>query len=257
MSLDGRTAVVTGGAAGIGRGIATELAHEGADIVVADIDEEPKVPEEEGTETTIERVESLGQDARFVETDVSKPTDVETLMEAATEAFGGIDILVNNAGIASSGTVETASLETWDQTIAVNLTGAFLCSKYAMPYLRESDHARVINISSQGAFRAGSENVSYSVSKAGISHLTRAMAVDHGEADGVNVNAICPGPIRTSMMIDTLDDPEARKPYDEHTFVDFFGTPEDVGRAAVFLCSEDARYIQGHNLMVDGGWMAR
>jgi len=257
MSLDGRVAVVTGGAAGIGRGIAIELAREGTDIVVADIDNGPKVPSEEGSETTIERVKDLGQDARFVETDVSKPSDVETLMEVTAEEFGGIDILVNNAGIASSGTVETASLETWDRTIAVNLTGAFLCGKYAVPYLRESDQARIINISSQGAFRAGSENVSYSVSKAGISQLTRAMAVDHGEVDGINVNAICPGPIRTSMMIETLDDPEARQPYDDHTFVDFFGTPEDVGRAAVFLCSEDARYIQGHNLMVDGGWMAQ
>jgi NAD(P)-dependent dehydrogenase (short-subunit alcohol dehydrogenase family) len=257
MSLEGRTAVVTGGAAGIGRGIATELAREGADIVVADMQAEPKVPEEEGSETTVERVEELGQNARFVETDVSDPAEAEALMQVAAEQFGGIDVLVNNAGIASSGTVETASLSTWQRTLSVNLTGAFLCSKYAMPYLRESDRARVINISSQGAFRAGSNNVSYGVSKAGISQLTRAMAVDHGEADGVNVNAICPGPIRTSMMIETLDDPEARQPYDDHTFVDFFGTPEDVGRAAVFLCSEDARYIQGHNLMVDGGWMAQ
>lgn len=255
--LSDRVAVVTGGAAGIGRGIAIEFAREGADVVVADVDEEPNLPDERERGTTMEIVEELGSEIAFVETDVSDAGNAEALMEATVERFGGLDVLVNNAGISPEGTVVTTSEETWDRTLDVNLKGTFLCSKYAVPQLRDSDCARIINISSQGAFRGGSANVAYCVSKAGVSHITRNMAVDHGEEDGINVNAICPGPIRTNLMADTLADPEAAAPYDDHTFVDFFGEPRDVGRAAVFLASEDARYVQGHNLMVDGGWMAQ
>ncbi len=255
MVLKDRVAVVTGASAGIGRGIAIELAREGADIVIGDLTKVPKLDTE--TETTVEAIESLGQSALFVKTDVSQSEDAKQLIETAVEEFGGIDILVNNAGIASSGTVETASEEEWEETLDVNLSGVFLCSRYAVPHLRESSCARIINISSQGAFLGGKENVAYCSSKAGVSQLTRAMAVDHGESDEINVNAICPGPIQTDMMVETLADPTKREPYDERTYVPFFGEPRDIGRAAVFLSSDDARYIQGHNLMVDGGWMAR
>lgn len=250
--LNGRTAVVTGGAAGIGRGIAIELAHEGADIVVADIDEEPKLEEEE--ETTVEAVESLGQSAMYVETDVSDEEDVKQLMDAAAEAFGGIDILVNNAGIGGPGSVQETTLEFWNKVLAVNLTGAFLCAKYAIPHLFESDQGRIINISSQGAKRASGRNTAYCVSKAGISHLTRSLAAECSP-EGVNVNAIMPGPVRTSMMADTLDDPEAREPFDEATLTPYTGVPEDIGRVAVFLASEDSRYVTGHNLAAEGGWL--
>jgi NAD(P)-dependent dehydrogenase (short-subunit alcohol dehydrogenase family) len=254
MSIDltDRTAVVTGGAAGIGRGIAIELAREGADIVVADVDEDPKLDEEE--DTTVEAVEALGQDAEYVETDVSDEDDVRALMDATAEEFGGIDILVNNAGISGPGSAQDTSLEFWNQVLSVNLTGAFLCAKYAIPHLFESDQGRIINISSQGAERASGRNTAYCVSKAGISHLTRSLAAECSP-EGVNVNAIMPGPVRTSMMADTLDDPEAREPFDEATLTPYTGVPRDIGRVAVFLASEDSRYVTGHNLAAEGGWL--
>jgi len=252
--LTGMTAVVTGGAAGIGRGIAIELAREGADIVVADVDAEPTLEEERERGTTVEVVRAMGRQAEYVETDITDEDDVVALMDATAERFGGLDILVNNAGIAGSGSARETSLEFWNQVLAVNLTGAFLCSKYAIPHLLESDQGRIINISSQGSKRASGTNTAYCVSKAGISHLTRSLAAELGK-EGVLVNAIMPGPIRTAMMVDVLDDPEQRQTYLDEMCVDYYGEPEDIGRVAVFLASEDARFVTGHDLAAEGGWL--
>jgi len=255
IDLSGRTAVVTGGAAGIGRGIAIELAREGADVVVADIDEEPSLEEEIERGTTVEVIHELGREATYVETDVSDEADIKALMDDAAETFDGFDVLVNNAGVAGSGTARETSLDFWNEVLAINLTSVFLCSKYAIPHLIKSDQGRIINISSQGAFRASGSNTAYCVSKAGVSHLTRSLAAELGK-DGVNVNAIMPGPVRTDMMVDTLDDPEKRKPYMESVLTPYTGVPEDIGRVAVFLASEDSRYVTGHNLAAEGGWLA-
>jgi NAD(P)-dependent dehydrogenase (short-subunit alcohol dehydrogenase family) len=254
IDLTGRTAVVTGGAAGIGRGIALELAREGADVVVADVDETPNLEEEHERGTTVELVGEIGREALFVETDVSDEDDVIHLMDEAADRFDGFDVLVNNAGISGSGSVSETTLEFWNEVLSVNLTGVFLCSKYAIPHLVESDQGRIINISSQGAFRASGTNTAYCVSKAGVSHLTRSLAAELGD-EGVNVNAIMPGPVRTEMMADVLDDPEKREPYDEQVLTPYTGVPEDIGRAAVFLASEDSRYVTGHNLAAEGGWL--
>lgn len=252
--LTGMTAVVTGGAAGIGRGIAVELAREGADVVVADVDPEPNLDEERERGTTVEVVRELGRQAEYVETDITDEDDVVALMDATAERFDGLDILVNNAGIAGSGSARETSLEFWNRVLAVNLTGAFLCSKYAIPHLVESDQGRIINISSQGSKRASGTNTAYCVSKAGISHLTRSLAAELGK-DGVLVNAIMPGPIRTAMMVDVLDDPEQRQTYLDEMCVDYHGEPEDIGRVAAFLSSEDARFVTGHDLAAEGGWL--
>ncbi len=254
INLTDRTAVVTGGAAGIGRGIAIELAREGADIVVADLDEEPTLPEEKERGTTIEVVEEMGQDPAFVKTDVTDEDQVASLMDVTAEQFGGIDILVNNAGIAGKGKAAETSLEFWNKVLAVNLTGPFLCSKHAIPYLVESDQGRIINISSQGSKRASGSNTAYCVSKAGISHLTRSLAAELG-SEGVTVNGIMPGPIYTEMMADTLDDPEQRQKYLDQMCVNYYGYPEDIGRVAVFLASEDSRYVTGHEVAAEGGWL--
>lgn len=254
IDLTDRTAVVTGGAAGIGRGIAIELAREGADIVVADLDEDPTLPEERERGTTVDVVEEMGREAAYVETDVTDEDEVSALIEATAEQFGGIDILVNNAGIAGRGKASETTLEFWNKVLAVNLTGAFLCSKHAIPHLVESDQGRIINISSQGSKRASGTNTAYCVSKAGISHLTRSLAAELG-SEGVNVNGIMPGPVRTEMMVDVLDDPEQRQTYLDQMCVDFYGVPEDIGRVAVFLASEDSRYVTGHEVAAEGGWL--
>jgi NAD(P)-dependent dehydrogenase (short-subunit alcohol dehydrogenase family) len=252
--LTDRTAVVTGGASGIGRGIALELAREGADIVIADVDDEPNMAKEREKGTTVALVREMGRAAEYVETDVTSEKEVQALMDATAERFGGLDILVNNAGIAGGGSARETSLEFWNRVLAINLTGAFLCAKYAIPHLVESDQARIINISSQGSKRASGANTAYCVSKAGISHLTKSLAAELGP-DGVNVNAIMPGPIRTAMMAEVLDDPDRRQEYLDEMCVPYYGVPEDIGRAAVFLASEDARFIAGHDLAVEGGWL--
>ncbi|UTF55685.1 SDR family NAD(P)-dependent oxidoreductase [Natronosalvus rutilus] len=254
IDLTDRTAVVTGGAAGIGRGIAIELAREGADIVVADLDDEPTLPEEKERGTTVEVVEEMGHEAEFVKTDVTDENQVSSLMDVAAEEFAGIDILVNNAGIAGRGKASETTLEFWNKVLAVNLTGPFLCAKHAIPYLVESDQGRIINISSQGSKRASGTNTAYCISKAGISHLTRSLAAELG-SEGVNVNGIMPGPVRTEMMADVLDDPEQRQTYLDQMCVDYYGVPEDIGRVAVFLASEDSRYVTGHEVAAEGGWL--
>jgi len=254
IDLTDRTAVVTGGAAGIGRGIAIELAREGADIVVADLDEEPTLPEEKDRGTTVDVVEEIGRDAVYVETDVTDEAEVSSLMKVTADRFGGIDILVNNAGIAGKGKARDTSLEFWNQVLAVNLTGAFLCAKHAIPHLVDSDQGRIINISSQGSKRASGTNTADCVSKAGISHLTRSLAAELGK-EGVTVNGSMPGPVRTEMMVDVLDDPDQRQEYLDQMCVDFYGVPEDIGRVAVFLASEDSRYVTGHEVAAEGGWL--
>lgn len=255
IDLTDRVAVVTGGAAGIGRGIGIELAREGADIIVADVDAEPTLEEEVERGTTMDVVRELGRDAEYVETDVTEEDDAAAEMEATAEQFGRIDIIVNNAGISGRGTTRETTLGFWNKVLAVNLTGAFLCLKYAIPHLLESDQGRIINISSQGSKRASGSNTAYCVSKAGISHFTRSLAAELGK-DGVNVNSIMPGPVRTEMMADTPGDPEKLKPYDEQALTPYTDVPEDIGRCAVFLASEDSRHVTGHEFAAEGGWLA-
>jgi NAD(P)-dependent dehydrogenase (short-subunit alcohol dehydrogenase family) len=253
MRLEGMRALVTGGASGIGRGIALELASEGADVAVGDVREEPLMDFEETP--THERVRERGQQGAFFETDVSEEVEVEALIEATVEEFGGLDILVNNAGTNIEGTVEHQSYEDWREVLSVNLDAVFLCSKYAIPHLRASDRGRIVNISSQVAFVAWPRNAAYDTSKAAVSHLTRQMAVDLSP-DEITVNAICPGPIKTKKMKESLADFEVKHRYDEKVLTPFVGEPEDIGKAAVFLCSDAGRYVDGHNLVVDGGWLA-
>jgi NAD(P)-dependent dehydrogenase (short-subunit alcohol dehydrogenase family) len=243
MRLEGMRALVTGGASGIGRGIALELAKAGADVAVGDVREEPLMDFKETP--THERVDELGQRGLFCEADVSDEAEVAALVEATVDEFGGLDILVNNAG----------TNEDWRKVLSVNLDAVFLCSKYAIPHLRASDRGRIINISSQVAFVAWPRNAAYDTSKAAVSHLTRQMAIDLSP-DGITVNAICPGPIKTKKMKESLADFEIKHRYDEKVLTSFVGEPEDIGQAAVYLSSDAGRYVNGHNLVVDGGWLA-
>jgi NAD(P)-dependent dehydrogenase (short-subunit alcohol dehydrogenase family) len=253
MRLENSRALVTGGASGIGRGIALELAEEGADVAIGDLREEPLMDFKETP--THERVEEMGRDGYFFETDVSQEAEAEALVDAATDALGGLDILVNNAGTNIEGSVEHQSYDDWRKVLSVNLDSVFLCSKYAIPALRESDQGRIINISSQVAFVAWPQNAAYDTSKAAVSHLTRQMAVDLS-TDDVTVNAICPGPIKTKKMKDSLSEFEIKNRYDEKVLTSFVGEPKDIGKAAVYLASDAGRYVDGHNLVVDGGWLA-
>lgn len=254
MELDGRRAVVTGGSSGIGRGIALALAEAGADVAIGDVREEPKLPEE--TETTVERVREMGQDTLFVECDVTEGDDAARLIDRAETALGGIEIVVNNAGILIEGSVDELSPAAWQRTFDVNATGVYHVCRASIPALRNAEHGRIINVASQLGLVGTDRAAAYCASKGAVSNLTRQMAIDYA-TDGITVNAINPGVIRTSMTVDGLADPDARAAVDEYTAVPFVGEPHDIGHAAVFLATPESRYVTGHCLVVDGGYTAQ
>lgn len=253
MRLEGRTAIVTGAGSGIGRSIATELAAEGADVAIGDVEEEPNLPDE--TVPTHRKIRETDGKAIFVKCDVSSNKDARSLVEEAIDTFDEIDILVNNAGIFPSGSIEEMAEETWDRTFDVNVKGIYNMSSHALSHLRESDAPRIINMSSQLGLVGLAEASAYCGSKGAVANLTRQMAIDYAD-ENITVNAINPGVIETSMTRPQLDDPEQREEIERNTLLPFVGDPEDIGRAAVFLASDDARFVTGHCLVVDGGWTA-
>lgn len=252
-TLDDKTAIVTGAAKGIGKGIASVFADEGARVAVVDVDVE------QGKETA-NQLKQEGGDATFIETDVSQEDQVKRMIEATTEKCGPVEILVNNAGIGVYKSVLDASSEEWDRCLEVNLKGVFLCSKYSIPSMKEAGGGSIINLSSVHAFATANETLPYAASKGGIAALTRGLAIDHA-SDGIRVNAICPGWILTPLIrsiFESADDPEKmRKEVTERQLLGRLGTPEEVGKAARYLASEEASFVTGSMHFVDGGLMAQ
>ncbi len=253
MRLDTRTAIVTGGSSGIGRGIALRMAEEGANVVVADISPEPNLDEK----PTHEKIEDNGGDAIFVETDVSDEESVKNMVYQAAERFDTIDILVNNAGVHHSASVTDESLEGWHQVMDVNLRGTFLCSKYVLQHMTEKGvEGDIVNIGSIAGLVGYGESAAYCASKGGIVELTREMALDYG-SEGININAVDPGVIKTAMTKDFREDEETRQFLEQNTVAPRLGKPEDIANAVVFLASDESNFILGENLVVDGGWTAK
>lgn len=255
MQLEGRVAIVTGGSSGIGRGIALEFAREGAKVVVGDVEEAPKrgiYHEQDTSTTTVSEVEKLGSEGLFVQTDMGDEKAVENLVAQAIDRFGQLDILVNNAGIHIPGDSQSLSIEDWDKVLGVNLRGVFVSTKYAVPHIVKSSAGRIINIASVHAFGGGGGPV-YPPAKAAVVNLSRDTAVEVA-AQGVTVNTICPGYIETAIQdYLTQEQIDAAR---EGTPLPRFGLPKDIGRACVFLASDDAEWITGVALPVDGGWLA-
>jgi glucose 1-dehydrogenase len=254
--LAGRVAIVTGSSSGLGRAIAIRLAAEGARVVVSDVRGDPK----EGGEPTEAVIAAAGGTGVRIPADVSRAEDVDALVTAAVGRFGRLDVMVNNAGIAgpaSKSLLETTDSD-WDAIMAVNLRGVFLCCRRAIGEMIAQEpigevRGRVINISSQHGMIGPPGHVAYATSKGGVVNLTHQLAVDYGR-HGILVNAVAPGKIVTGPA--SLANPEnvayshARTPFSR------LGRPEDVAGATAFLASDDALYISGTNLLVDGGWMA-
>ena len=255
MHLEERIAIVTGGSSGIGRGIAIEFARQGARVVVADIREEPATGKYFDTDlstTTGEEIAKLGGLSLFLRTDLACPHQVEAMVAGTIREFSGLDILVNNAAIHIPGNSECLSIEDWDRVMAVNHRAVFVACKHAIPHLRASKTGRVINISSIfSGFGGGGP--AYPPSKASILNYTKDLALELA-ADSITVNAVCPGAIETPAQ-DYLE-PEQIQKATRRTPLGRFGTPRDIAGACVFLASDDAEWITGSGMIVDGGWTA-
>ena len=255
MQLKDRAAIVTGGSSGIGRGISLELAREGAAVAVADIRETPKVGhyyETEPRKPTVDEIRRNGGRGIFLQGDIADEEFVQRLVARTVDEFGALDILVNNAGVHIPGTSQTLAVSDWDRVLSINLRALFLTTRAAIPHLKRSPHGRIIHISSVN-YRGGGAGPVYAPTKAAVVNLARDTAVELGPL-GITVNAVCPGFIETANQ-DYLT-PEQIEEGRRRTLLPRFGTPRDIARACVFLASDDASWITGSALVVDGGWMA-
>jgi NAD(P)-dependent dehydrogenase (short-subunit alcohol dehydrogenase family) len=252
MRLENKVAVVTGAGKGIGWGIATVFSKEGAKVVVVDWDEIAGA-------RTAEEIRRSGGDAIFVKCDVSNEDQVKAMVRMAIDKYGRIDVLVNNAGVGVYKPVLEATSQDWDYCLSVNLKGVFLCSKYVIPHMQAVGKGAIVNISSVHAHATVNGVAPYAASKGGITALTRNMAIDYGPA--IRVNAIAPGWVLTPLIqsiFDGYDDPaEQQHQVEQRQVMKRIGQPEDVGYAAAFLASDEASFITGTQLFVDGGLTAQ
>ena len=248
MRLANKVVIITGGAKGIGRGTALRLAREGARIVIADIDTA-------NGKQTVEDVKNLGATVRFVETDVSRAEDVRRLVQETVDIFGGVDVLHSNAAHIQDfhPVLETTEAE-WEKALAVSLKGGFLCSKEVLPHMIKRGAGSIIFTASILSHIAIPGFAAYCAAKGGLIQLMRSLALDYGKY-GIRVNALCPGPIRT--WPDNVEVPrELQDSLTGPTILKRFGTPEEVANCVLFLASDEASFVTGSCLFVDGGWNA-
>jgi meso-butanediol dehydrogenase/(S,S)-butanediol dehydrogenase/diacetyl reductase len=247
--LEGKAAIITGAGSGIGAATARLFAQEGAAVAVVDLREDPAGAVAEDIAASAGRAIAIGAD-------VSSPEDAQRLVARSLEAFGHLDVLHNNAGVLVPGTVETLDLAEWHHTLAVNLTGAFLCSRFALPHLVASGKASIINTASSAAIVAERNIAAYCASKGGLLMLTKQMALDYAR-DDVRVNCLCPGWIDTPFNDPVIAEAGGREALDR--LIDLFvpmgrqGMPHEVAAAAVFLASDESSLVTGHALAVDAG----
>jgi NAD(P)-dependent dehydrogenase (short-subunit alcohol dehydrogenase family) len=249
--LDGKVALVTGAGSGIGRETSVLFAAQGAAVVCADLNEQ-------AAKDTATSIAESGGTAIAVHADVSSVIDTEAMVRATEDAFGGLHILFNNAGIMHSddGDAQNTSEAIWDLTMNVNAKGVFLGCKYGIPAIKRSGGGSVINTASFVAkVGAATPQVAYTASKGAVLALTRELAVVHAR-EGVRVNALCPGPLRTEMLMKFLDTDAKKRRRLVHVPMGRFGLAEEMAKAALFLASEDSSYVTGTEFMVDGGLTA-
>lgn len=248
MKLAGKTAIITGAGAGIGRAIAQEYAREGAQVVVSDY------LEETGSAVAAQLVQE-GFDAIFIKADVSKEADIDNLVAKTMEQYGKLDILVNNAGI--SGTVANMSeitMDEWDSIMAINLKGPFLAIRRALPEMVKNGGGVVINMASMASLSAGRGGLAYTAAKHGLLGFTKQVALMHGWQK-IRVNAILPGPVDTAMIQRVLGIPEHPVTMKINASpAGRVGQPEEVAKLAVFIATDDASFIHGAGICIDGGY---
>lgn len=252
MKLKGKVALITGAATGIGRASALLFAKEGAKVSIADINENDG-------EQTVKMIKEMGGEALFIKTNLINVSEIEDMVKKTIEVFNNLHIFFHNAGVAGPGRLEFTTEEAYDQLMAVNLKAGFFGTKFAAPEIKRSGGGSILFTASGLGLRPSTESPAYSVSKAGIIMLTRALAVVLAK-DGIRVNAICPGPISTTpLWKGVLErnpgiDPEAYLQMNiQSRPIKRLGTPEEMAQAALFLVSEEASYITGVALPIDGG----
>ena len=249
--FESKVALVTGGAAGIGRATALAFAREGAKVVIADINVA-------GGEETVKLIRDAGGQVIFIKTDVTKAEEVKAMADKAVEAFGQLNCAFNNAGINGEAvSISRCTEESWDSIMDTNLKGVFLCMKYEIPKILKSGGGSIVNTASVMGLVGDGSHPAYAASKHGVVGLTRMAAIVYAQA-GIRINAVCPGAVRTSMTAQLIDrHPDIKQLLESNSPMNRIAEADEVARAVLFLCSDDASFITGHPLAVDGGWVAR
>ena len=248
MKLENKVAIVTGGGKGIGAEICLGLAKEGAKIVIAEMDIE-------SGKNTQKKIIENGGDAIVVDTNVADEFSANNMAEEAVKKFSKIDILINNAGIRHINNILDHTKKQWDEMLSVNLTGPYLCCKAVIPHMIKNGKGKIVNFGSIASFMGRPDRVAYVAAKTGVLGLTRALAVDL-TGKNINVNTICPGLISTPFNQKFAEDPVHGEAWGKETIVGRWGVPSDISGAAVFLSSDDADFINGSEIKIDGGWLA-
>lgn len=245
--LDGKSALVTGAARGLGQAMAVALAQAGADVVAADLGE---------CRETQDRIQALGRRCAVENADVSASGAAQKLVDEALAAFGRLDILVNNAGIIRRAPFLEFSEKDWDEVLSVNIRAVFLLCQSAARVMVKQGRGKIINIASMLSFQGGIRVPSYTASKSAVMGLTRLLACELGP-QGINANAIAPGYMATENTRALREDPERNQAILERIPMGRWGNPDDLAGIVVFLSSEASDYINGYTIAVDGGWLAR
>lgn len=244
-----KVAIVTGGSFGIGKATAIAFAKKGAKVVIADLVEDAEA---------VNAIKALGGELNFIKCDVSKAEDVKAMIEKTIATFGRLDYAFNNAGIeGSNGTTQECTEENWDKTIAVNLKGIWLCMKYEIPEILKQGKGVIINCASVAGLIGFPGLPAYVASKHGVIGLTKTSALECAKL-GIRVNAVCPGAIKTPM-IDRItgNKKEVEEQFTGLEPIGRLGQPEEVANAVLWLCSDEASFVTGHAMAVDGGWVAQ
>ena len=252
MRLENKKAIVTGGAGGIGRATSLAFAAEGASVAVVDLNAE-------AAEAVAEEIRSAGGTAVAIAADVSSEDDIVRVVETANETLGGIDVVFNNAGIIRRTTAVETTVEEWDRVFGVNVRAIFLMCKHVVPIMKANGGGSIVNTGSGWGLKGGGQAISYCASKGAVVNMTRALAIDHGP-DGIRVNSVNPGDVDTGMLRD-----EARQLGQDQTGflaeaaerpLNRMGQPSEIAAAVVWLASDEASYVTGSALVVDGGGVA-
>ena len=255
--LEGKVAVVTGASSGIGRASALRFAGEGASVVIADVRDDPR----EGGEPTQEAINGAGGRAAFVRTDVTEPDQAQRLVDETLDRFGGLHVILTAAGnVGPQGDSRQVDIGEWDRHFALNVRGTFLCAQAALRHMAEARYGKLIMIASNFGLVGVPELTAYCAGKAAVIGMARSLAGEFGPL-GINVNALCPGATKTAINVHFRSDENLQAGWRRMTPLrmggeEYLAEPGDIANAALYLASDEARFMTGATLVVDGGWIA-